>query len=278
MLIDAQVHVYGPDSAANPWHSPGGGLDSADGDQTVAAMDADGVDRAIIVSSWTRYRGDASYAEGIYRAYPDRFRVVTPINVDAPDMNSRIDQWSDTPGAVGIRLVATGPASADLSGPAVDAAMAAATTLALPVCVMAWDKLDLVSALAVRHPDCQVVVDHVGLAQPAQAPAPSGVFDDLDTLLALAELPNIALKITGACTMSRESFPFRDLWEPVGRIFDTFGMDRCMWGTDWTRTAAVVNHADAVAAFREHWPLSNSDRTAFFAATAARIFHWPMPE
>ena len=276
MLIDAQVHVYDRDYPGRPWHDRGPGPDSADGDQTVAVMDADGVDRAIIVSSWTRYRGDTSYAEAVHLAYPDRFRLVAPINVSALDTNSRIDQWSATPGAVAVRLVATGPASADLNDAGVEATLKAATAAGMPVCLMAWDKLAAVSALAARHPDCQMVVDHVGLAQPMQAPVPSGVFDELDKLLALAKRPNIALKITGACTMSQESFPFRDLWEPLGRIFDAFGVDRCMWGTDWTRTAALVTHADTVAAFRDHWPLTESERTALFAATAARVFRWPL--
>ena len=52
-------------------------------------------------------------------------------------------------------------------------------------------------------------------------------------LLALASHDNIVVKITGACTLSRAPFPYDDLWDPLGRIFDAFGIDRCMWGTDW---------------------------------------------
>jgi len=66
----------------------------------------------------------------------------------------------------------------------------------------------------------------------------------------------VAIKITGACTYSLQSFPYRDLWEPVGRVIDTFGVDRCMWGTDWTRTTNIVSYDQDVSAFRDHWPLS----------------------
>ena len=29
-----------------------------------------------------------------------------------------------------------------------------------------------------------------------------------------------AIKITGACTLAHERFPYRDIWDPLGRIFD----------------------------------------------------------
>src|SRR5215472_8441552 len=51
----------------------------------------------------------------------------------------------------------------------------------------------------------------------------------------LAAYPNVRVKISGACTLAREAFPYDDIWDPVLRIIDAFGIDRCMWGTDWTR-------------------------------------------
>jgi hypothetical protein len=45
---------------------------------------------------------------------------------------------------------------------------------------------------------------------------------------------NFARRLT-ACTLSPQPFPYRDIWDPLGRVFDVFGFDRCMWGTDWTR-------------------------------------------
>jgi hypothetical protein len=31
-------------------------------------------------------------------------------------------------------------------------------------------------------------------------------------------------------------------WHPLARVFETWGFDRCLWGTDWTRAFAVVNY------------------------------------
>jgi L-fuconolactonase len=43
--------------------------------------------------------------------------------------------------------------------------------------------------------------------------------------LALAAHPNIAVKISGACTLSHESFPYNDIWNPLFRVFDAFGLN-----------------------------------------------------
>ena len=49
--------------------------------------------------------------------------------------------------------------------------------------------------------------------------------------------------------MSHEPFPYADIWDPLGRIFDSFGFDRCMWGTDWTRAVAMLTYEQGVESF-----------------------------
>jgi L-fuconolactonase len=46
----------------------------------VAAMDAVGVDGAILVSPFSMYRYDASYALEVFAAHPSRFRLVKPVD------------------------------------------------------------------------------------------------------------------------------------------------------------------------------------------------------
>ena len=52
-----------------------------------AAMDAVGVDGALLVSPFTLYRYDASYALEVHAAHPDRFALIKP--VDPNDTGSR---------------------------------------------------------------------------------------------------------------------------------------------------------------------------------------------
>jgi predicted TIM-barrel fold metal-dependent hydrolase len=142
------------------------------------------------------------------------------------------------------------------------------------VCVLGWGRLDQIDELIGAHPDTRVVVDHLGLLQPFEPPPPDEPFADLPQLLALARHPNAAVKVTGACTLSHRPAPFDDIWEPLGRVFDAFGIDRCMWGTDWTRATAVVSYHDAVSAFRDTGRLSESDRAALMGGTVERVFGW----
>ena len=49
----------------------------------------------------------------------------------------------------------------------------------------------------------------------------------------------MVIKTSGACTLCHQSFPYPDIWEPLGRIFDAYGLDRCLRGTDWTRAVRM---------------------------------------
>ena len=69
-----------------------------------------------------------------------------------------------------------------------------------------------------------------------------------------------SVKISGACTLSREPFPYNDIWSPVLKIIDAFGTDRCIWGTDWTRACGTLSYEQGVAAFRNTSRLPDSDR------------------
>ena len=59
LTIDAQVHAYECNHPGRPWHAVLTGPPEVTGDQMVAAMDAVGVDGAILVSAFTMYRYDA---------------------------------------------------------------------------------------------------------------------------------------------------------------------------------------------------------------------------
>ncbi|MGA2945274.1 MAG: hypothetical protein ABSE50_24910, partial [Xanthobacteraceae bacterium] len=64
-IIDAQVHAYERNHPGRPWHAVLAGPPEVTGEQMVAAMDANGVDGAILISAFTMYRYDASYAVSV---------------------------------------------------------------------------------------------------------------------------------------------------------------------------------------------------------------------
>jgi L-fuconolactonase len=274
-IIDAQVHAYERDHPGRPWAAHLAGPDEVTGDDMVAAMDAVGVDGALLVSPYTLYRYDAGYALEVHAKYPDRFALIRPFDARQEDVGDEMAEWKATPGAVGARLMLWGNASeGDAARHNYGRVLDAAGRLGLPLCILGWGRLELVKDLAASHPNTQVVVDHLGLHQPFAPPPPDQPFADLPAVLDLARLPNVAVKVTGACTLSHRPFPFDDLWEPLGRIFDAFGFDRCLWGTDWTRATALVTYADAVEAFRQRAGFSAAEREALMGGALERIFGW----
>jgi L-fuconolactonase len=275
LTIDAQVHAYERNHPGRPWVGVLRGPPEVTGDQMVAAMDAVGVDGALLVSPFSMYRYDASYALEVYAAHPGRFGLIKPVDPGDPAVADTIADWAATKGTVGVRIMLNRDGvSTDAADPGLNRVLAAAARHSLPVNLMCTGRLDQAALMAARNPDTSMVIDHLGLQQPQQPPAPAQPFADLPKLLALAAHGNITVKISGACTLSHEPFPYKDLWDPLGRIFDAFGFDRCMWGTDWTRAVALLTYQQGVEAFRVTDRLSDSDRAALMGETLRRVYQW----
>ena len=129
-------------------------------------------------------------------------------------------------------------------------------------------------ALIDRHPDARFILDHLCLMQPRTPPAPAEPWAELPKVLELARRKNAVIKVSGACTLSKQPYPFPDIWDPLARVFDAWGFDRCLWGTDWTRAFAVVNYEQAVEPFRLTDRLSASERAMLMGGACARAYGW----
>jgi len=273
-IIDAQVHAYERNHPGRPWHAVLHGPPEVTGDQMVAAMDEVGVDGALLVSPYTMYQYDASYAVGVHKAHPGRFGLIKPVDTADPAVAETIADWAKTDGTVAIRIMLNRGVTTDPADPGIARVLTAAAKHDLPVNLLAWGRLDQAREMAARHPETVLVIDHLGLQQPFEPPAPEQPWADLPKVLALADLPNVTIKISGACTLSKEAYPYNDIWAPLGRIFDAFGLDRCMWGTDWTRAVELLTYRQGVDAFRLSPHLSASDREKLMGGTLAKVYRW----
>ena len=275
VVIDSQVHAYEANTPERPWASVPNWPPHVTGDEMVAAMDKVGVDGAIFISSFSMYRFDASYALEVQRAHPDRMAIVKPVDATNPALDEVVAEWKKTPGTVGIRVMMTKdrgrvlPADADL-----DRVARAAVKYDFPLNVLCWGNLDSGTALVDRNPDTRFIIDHLGLLQPREPPAPPEPWAELPKVLALAKRRNAVIKISGACTLSRQPYPYPDIWDPLKRIFDAWGLERCLWGTDWTRAFAVVNYENAVRPFLETRLLSESERAMLMGGACAKAYGW----
>lgn len=273
-IIDAQVHAYERNHAARPWVGHLHGPPEVSGDDMVAAMDTVAVDGALLISPWTLYRFDASYALEVHARHPGRFGLIKPFDPSSPSVSEEIAHWARTPGAVGARIVLLEQATPAASDPGLARILKAGAATGLPINILAWDKLALFAALARAYPDTQLVLDHLGMRQAFTPPVPAQPFAALDDVLALARFENVAIKISGACTLSREPYPYADIWAPLVRLFEAFGFSRCLWGTDWTRATAFLSYEQGVEAFRSNTRLSDSERAELMGGSLTRIYRW----
>ena len=215
LTIDFQVHAYERNHPGRPWVGDLAGPREATGDQVVAAMDAVGVDGALLVSPFAMYRFDASYALQVHASHPTRFGLIKPFDPTDPAVADEIAAWAATDGTVGVRIMLNRGASEDAADPGLNRVLAAAARHAMPVNLLAWGRLEQAGLLAARNPNTTLVIDHLGLQQPFEPPAPAAPFAELGTVLALAAHDNVMIKISGACTLSHEPFPYKDIWDPL---------------------------------------------------------------
>ena len=272
--IDVQVHCYERNHPGRPWHAVLAGPPEVTGPDMIKAMDEVGVDGALLISVYTMYKWDASYAVAVRKQFPNRFALIKPVDSNDPKVGETIEEWAKMDGTVAVRIMFTPEVSTDPAHPGINKVLATAGKCDLPVNLMARGRLEQVAELAKRHPDTTLVIDHLGLEQPMKPPAPKEPWVELPKLLALAPHKNIVVKISGACTLSHEPFPYKDIRQPVGRILDTFGLDRCMWGTDWTRAVNLLTFKQGVDAFRAKDWLSDSDRATLMGGSLSKIYGW----
>jgi len=274
LTVDSQVHAYQRNHPGRPWLGTLVGPAEVTGDQMVAAMDAVGVDGAVLVSPFSMYGYDAGYALEVHAAHPGRFGLVKPVDPNDPGVADTIADWAATTGTIGIRIMMRDNVSTDPADPGLNRVLAAAARHSLAVNLLCWGRLEQAGQMAARNPDTQIVIDHLGLQQPFEPPAPPQPWADLPKVVALAAHPNVTIKISGACTLSHEPFPYKDIWDPLGRIFDAYGFGRCMWGTDWTRAVGLLTYKQGIEAFRVTDRLSDSDKAALMGETLMKVYGW----
>jgi predicted TIM-barrel fold metal-dependent hydrolase len=74
--------------------------------------------------------------------------------------------------------------------------------------------------------------------------------------------------------LSHKPYPYPDIWDPLARLFDAWGFDRCLWGTDWTRAVRVVGYDESVQAFRLTDSLSESERAMLMGGACCSVYAW----
>jgi len=226
-IVDAQVHLWSSGTPSGHHRH----VSSFGAEELLAEMDVAGVDAAVIHPpvSWDPHSNEQAIEAA--RRYPTRFAVLGQVPLDQPaEGEARLATWRDLPGMKGLRYPLVRPEQqAWHSDGTMDWLWPVADRNGLPVATMAGRFLPVFRGIAERHPQLRLLIDHLGLVRAEQDAA---AFGNLDALLSLAKLPNVAIKATGAPSYSTHPYPFRNLHDGLQRIFDAYGPKRFFWGTD----------------------------------------------
>jgi len=286
-VVDAQVHTWESESPRWPW-DPTYGQGHAVAAVTraanraspvphtalVEAMDAAGVDAALIVTS-SIYGYDNGYSFDAVDRHPGRFGVVGKLDPGAAGLEEAVTRWRDRPGALGLRVVATSALQrAQLESGHFDRLFGLAERFGVPVCVYPPRALGLIPRIAARFSELTLVIDHLGLAQPPLMEPDPEPWMSLPELLALARYPNVAVKLTAVPSLSGRPHPYPDVWPAVHQVLDAFGLDRALWGSDWTRVRPLLGYREGVTWILESSELSRGDKERLLGLTLRRLFRW----
>jgi len=125
------------------------------------------------------------------------------------------------------------------------------------------------AALAGRHPDTRLILNHAGM--PVDA-APEGLAQWRTGLKALAEHPHVAVKISGLAIV-RHDWTLERLRPLVLETIDIFGVDRCMFASDFPTDKLFGGFSDFLGAYDQITAdFSPDERRRLFAGNAERIY------
>ena len=276
MIIDSQVHIWAANTPERPWME---GMEKRahlpvplDADLLSAKMAEAGVTHAILVPpSLDGDRNDLCVAAA--QAHPDRFAVMGRLLLDRPGARERLARWKDQHGMLGVRLTFHRDNDRPLlTNGAADWFWPAAERLGIPVMVHAPERLPVIAEIAARHPELTLIVDHMGFARETMdAEAPAGA----DRVIALAKSPNVFVKVSAMPCFSSEPYPFRNLHDPIRRVIDAFGVERSIWGSDFSRLPETCNYRQSVTMFTEQMSfLGQSDLEWIMGKSLVKCLGW----
>lgn len=173
-------------------------------------------------------------------------------------------------GIVGIRFNLDFPTSPPLLGPAGDRALARAKEAGWFAQIHYHHGASIIAALPrLRAAGVPVIIDHSGRPELDGGLQQEG----FQALLEFGRDTDAVIKLSGVFRFSRTGSPYEDTDPYIAALIDAFGIDRCIWGSDWPflRAKERTDFGPLLAALHRVLP-DAADRAKVLWTNPARLF------
>jgi predicted TIM-barrel fold metal-dependent hydrolase len=172
-------------------------------------------------------------------------------------------------GVVGIRLHLMRWDPAALARPDAESFLARVRALGWFVEVYATADVWVVVTPILRRSRVRVLIAHLGEPDPARDPGQPG----FQAVLGLGRDTDAVMKLSAPFRCTAEGAPYRDVDRFVAPVMDSFGLDRCVWGSDWPfiDTPWRVEYGDLLSCL-DRWLPDPDHRDRVLRRNPARLF------
>lgn len=236
----------------------------------IKAMDEAGVAKAAVVHSSTTYGFDNSYVVDSCNQFKDRLVAVGSVDMLSDDVHVVIKTWT-IQGLAGLRIFTGGSTKdfdpSELDNPKSFKAWEMLADLKLPMCIQTGPiGLPQVRMLAEWFPTVNIILDHLGRPEVLDGPP----YANAASLFALADLPNIYLKLTPRIfgDVKKEKASAETFFP---RVVEAFGAQRMAWGSNFPTSTGTLKEILA-SAEKGLACLGEEDRAWIFGKTAQKLY------
>jgi predicted TIM-barrel fold metal-dependent hydrolase len=248
-IVDAQIHLW-ENGRMSPQHRQ---IPTFSMDDALQEMAEAGVDAAVLHPPSTLGEAVNALAVEAARQHPDTFCILGNFDLQHPDRLDIVEHWRQRPGMLGFRFTFNQPHQQSWwTDGSLDWFWAACEQEGLPVGLLAGGHMADLGTIAGRHPGLKLHIDHCGRGGGSGGGTDDAAFANLGEMLALAQYPHVAVKLSGAPSYSSHPYPYRNIHPYLRQICDAFGPQRCFWGTDITRMPC--SYRQCVTLFTEELP------------------------
>lgn len=275
MMIDAHQHYWAPSRGDYGWMPKGDPVL----DRTYAPDDLEadlnrlGIDRTVLVQAAPTTE-ETDFLLDIAGRTPSVSAVVGWIDFEDPAQAATLARWKADPKFRGVRpMIQDIPDNDWMLGPSLDWAFRALVQLDLTFDALGFPQhMSNFHSLFMRHPDLRVVIDH-GMKPRIRDSSHAHFRSWADGMTRIARDTGACVKLSGLITEDHARWSVERLRPYVEHLFQVFGPDRIMWGSDWPVCRLRGEYSDwHAAATALTGDLSAADRDRVFGGTAAAFY------